>query len=414
MTRRLLFVDDDPGVLSAIERRLRAGYDLETAASGHEGLRILAERGPFAVVVADMRMPGMDGVQFLSQVRETAPDTVRLMMTAFADVDTAMQAVNRGEVFRFLAKDHMAEALGPAIDAALEQHRLVAAERELLERTLCGSVKVLTDVLAMVNPTAFGRAERIQRVVVQLAGELGVEEPWQVEVAALLSQVGCVVVPEEAVARWSRGERLSPPERRMFHRVPEVGQNLLAQIPRMDEVARIIAYQNQRFDGSGDRRDDVVGEEIPLGARMLKLAIDFDTALSADRTHEEALAALEETAGWYDGGCLDALRRILDRERPGAQARMELPVFHLEEGMTLAEDVITADDRLLVTAGVELTAALLERLDNWERLVGVRQPVVVLVDGGESNGRDGGAHRPPDSSAEEGNGPAAAASAPAV
>ena len=387
MSQRLLFVDDQLGVLKAIQRQLRTGYHIETATGGHEGLRVLAERGPFAVVVADMRMPGMDGVQFLSQVREMAPTTVRLMMTAFADVDTAMEAVNRGEVFRFLAKDRMADALVPAIEAALDQHRLVMAERELLDRTLCGSVKVLSDVLAMVNPTAFGRAERIQRIVVQLATELGIEECWQVEVAALLSQVGCVVVPEEAVARWSSGERLTSTEKRMFHRVPEVGRELLAQIPRMDEVARIIAYQNQRFDGSGDRRDDVVGDEIPIGARMLKLALDYDTWLATDRTREESLAALEETAGWYDPHCLDGLRRILDRERSGTLTRLELSVFHLEEGMTLAEDVCTNDGRLLVTAGVVLTSALLERLDNWERLVGVRQPIAVLVNEIESGER---------------------------
>ena len=134
MNRQLLFVDDDPGILRAIERQLRTRYDVETATSSSEGLRVLAERGPFAVAVADMHMPGMDGVQFLSQVRETAPDTVRLMMTGFANLETAIEAVNRGAIFRFLTKDRMAETLGPAIDAALEQHRLVTSEKRLLER----------------------------------------------------------------------------------------------------------------------------------------------------------------------------------------------------------------------------------------------------------------------------------------
>ena len=134
MSRSLLFVDDDPRVLHTVRRILRRGYVVETATSGPDALRVLAERGPFAAVVADMCMPDMDGVQLLEQALQKAPDTVRVLMTGVADVETAIEAVNKGAIFRFLTKDRMTETLIPGIDAAIEQYRLITAEKRLLER----------------------------------------------------------------------------------------------------------------------------------------------------------------------------------------------------------------------------------------------------------------------------------------
>ena len=137
---RILLVDDDPNVLAGYTRTLRRQLIVETAPGGDAGLAAIAERGPFAVVVSDMRMPGMDGVQFLSQVRRRAPQTVRMMLTGNADQQTAIEAVNEGHIFRFISKPCPPERLLKNLLAGCHQHRLVTAERELLEQTLQGSV----------------------------------------------------------------------------------------------------------------------------------------------------------------------------------------------------------------------------------------------------------------------------------
>src|SRR5450631_170470 len=150
--RRILCVDDEPNVLHAIERQFRKRFEITIALGPDLALREIAERGPFAVVVSDLRMPGMDGVQFLARVRQISPDTVRIMLTGEADFSAAIEAVNQGNIFQFLSKPCPAEMLGRALDAALEQHALIMAERELLERTLTGSVEVLSEILSLVNP----------------------------------------------------------------------------------------------------------------------------------------------------------------------------------------------------------------------------------------------------------------------
>ena len=163
MPEKILCVDDEPNILNAYKRALRGTFLIETAAGGAEGLAILKGPDPFAVVVSDMRMPGMDGVEFLREVKQIVPDTVRIMLTGNSDQQTAIDAVNRGSIFRFLTKPCSPEDLSQAIDAAIQQYRLVMAEKELPEKTLTGCVKTLTDILSLVNPTAFSRAGRPRR-----------------------------------------------------------------------------------------------------------------------------------------------------------------------------------------------------------------------------------------------------------
>ena len=157
---RILFVDDDPNILSAYKRNLRHRFSIDTAPNGDAGLDLVNEKRPYAVVVADMQMPGMNGIEFLKRVVEKTPDTVRLMLTGNADQKTASDAVNHGHVFSFLSKPCPSQSLEVALDNALRQYNLIRAEKELLEETLNGAVKVLTDILAVVDPQAFSHAQR--------------------------------------------------------------------------------------------------------------------------------------------------------------------------------------------------------------------------------------------------------------
>lgn len=138
MAEKLLFVDDEPQVLEGIQRLLGKTFQIETAAGGPEALSKLEHRGPFAVVVCDMRMPEMDGIRLLSKIKVDFPETIRIMLTGNSDQETAMRAVNEGNIFSFLTKPCDEEVLTKTLNAALVQFRLANHKEELLERARAG------------------------------------------------------------------------------------------------------------------------------------------------------------------------------------------------------------------------------------------------------------------------------------
>ncbi len=376
MTMRILCVDDDPNILQGIRRQFRKTFSIETAGGGAEGLELIATKGPFAVVASDMRMPGMDGIQFLKAVREQAPDTTRIMLTGNADQQTAIDAVNEGQIFRFLTKPCPPESLAAALTDGVKQYQLMMAERELLEETLRGSVKVLTDVLALANPTAFGQASRVRRIVQGLGKQMNVDDTWQYEVAAMLSQIGCVTLPSDTLERWYRGERLSPEEAGMVDGHPTVGRDLVAKIPRLEDVAEIIGHQHTQF-ASGGSNGTETGTEIPLGARILSVALDFDVLAWRGLSEPDAIVALREQARKYDPEVFGALEELVGFEE--ACVPREVGLKDLTTQMILAEDVRTVDGTLLVGKGQEVTTSIRQRLLNFARNGRLKESARVLV-----------------------------------
>lgn len=383
MDEKILFVDDDPNILSAYQRQSRRQFTIETALGGELGLAAISTHGPYAVIVADMRMPIMDGVQFLSKVKNIAPDSVRMMLTGNADQQTAINAINEGNIFRFLTKPCPPDVLANTLTAGIDQYRLVTAEKELLEKTLRGSVKVLTDILTLVNPTAFGRASRVQRLVRKISADLKVDKAWQMEIAAMLSQLGCITTPEDILAKVYIGTNLSEKELQVFQTHPKIGCDLIANIPRLETVATVMAYQEKHFDGSGVPYDAKRGEEIPLGARILKLALDFDSLVTSGSNHAEAMAVIHERKGWYDPTIVESLKRVLTVE-----ARYELKTVRIIEltlDMILAEDIKTSAGVLLITKGHEITQLLRTHLKNWVETKRILEPIKVFVPGAARN-----------------------------
>ncbi|MHC4294332.1 MAG: HD domain-containing phosphohydrolase, partial [Planctomycetota bacterium] len=268
MSEKVLYVDDDPNILAAYKRILRNQFHVETALGGAEGLELITTKGPFAVIIADMRMPGMNGVELLTKVEQIAPDTVRMMLTGNADLQTSMDAVNEGHIFRFLTKPCPKETLVKSVTAAVEQYRLIVAERQLLEETLNGSITVMTDVLSLVNPTAFGRAARIRRYVKHIARQLGLHDTWKFEVAAMLSQIGCITLPPETLEKIFAGQELSGEEESMFASHPDVGGRLIVHIPRLEPIAHMIARQQEPFSWHNDDVEPARRDEIVLGGQI--------------------------------------------------------------------------------------------------------------------------------------------------
>ncbi|HKX30787.1 MAG TPA: HD domain-containing phosphohydrolase [Blastocatellia bacterium] len=376
MNEKILCVDDERNVLEAYQRSLRKEFEIEIATGAAEGLEAVANRGPFAVIVSDMRMPHMDGIRFLARVKEVSPDSVRIMLTGNADQQTAIQAVNEGSIFRFLNKPCSPQNLAVALNAAIHQYRLTVAEKELLEKTLIGCVQVLTEILSMVNPTAFGRASRVRRMVSQLAEVLKIRDTWQVEVAAMLSQVGCISIPEEILNRLYYGHVLDNDELKMIQAHPQIGYDLLKHIPRLEGVAEIVAYQEKLFNGQGLPNDHRRGAELPIGARILKVALDFDKMLQGRRNASEVLETIQKRSGLYDPAVVDALRSILSTEN--LYEMKYVRINDLSPNMLLAEDIFSVKGVLLIPNGQPINPSLCLRLKNFRDSGAINEPIKVL------------------------------------
>jgi response regulator RpfG family c-di-GMP phosphodiesterase len=378
MTERILFVDDEPPVLDGYKRTLHRDFDVDTAVGGEQGLNSIFERGPYPVVISDMRMPGMNGAQFLAQVRQRAPDTVRMLLTGYTDLDAAIHAVNDGNIFRFLTKPCDREDLTNAITAGLVQYRLVTAEKELLEKTLMGSIKVLTEILSAASPEAFGRSTRITRYVRHLVTRFKLPSPWQFEAAAMLSQLGCVTLDPELIKASFVGERLSPEDRARFASHPETAGNFLANIPRLDEVAWMISQQLTPETMKGNISVSAHhADEIVFGAKILRLAVVLDSFRMKGLPERTAIEKLRNLRGEFGAELIDALADIEPET-----ARMELrkvSTLSLKTGMILQQEIRTRTGMLLVLDGHEITQALLIKLDNFSRAGTIDKEVMALV-----------------------------------
>ena len=370
---RILCVDDEAPVLRGLQVFLRRNFEVVTAPDALSALELLAAQPPPSVILSDKDMPGMNGIDLLARARELVPDTVRILFTGKGDLDSAIEAIQRGQIFRFLQKPIEPTALLAVCQDAARHHDLLVSERVLLEQTLRGSIKVLTGMLAIVNPPAFGRAGRIQRLVADLNRFAGNAPSWQVEVGAMLSQMGAVALPPATAEKVYEGRELEPAEQAMVDQLPELAEGWLADIPRLDEVLAIVRHQTRRYDG-GRPSSKPEGNDIPLGARLIKLAVDFD-ALASRGSAAAALQALRARPGCYDPALIEALGRLLaERER---DAVIDIPLRQAKAGMVFADDVRNESGGLLIAKGFELTSGLLQRMLNLAPGT-VREPVRVL------------------------------------
>ena len=332
---------------------------------------------PFAVVMSDQRMPQMTGVQLLAHARTVAPATVRVLLTGQADMESAIAAVNEGNIFRFLTKPCPTDVLLNALDACCKQHRLITSEKVLLEQTLQGSIKALVDILALVNPLAFGRATRVRQSVEQLMTHFHIRERWPVEVAAMLSQIGCVALPAATLDKLYKGETLEKPEQEMVARMPDVVEQCLSNIPRIDSVRDVLRHASSQFAHAKQRSDAAIEAELPWGARALKVALDFDLLESGGSTSNHPMAIMRGRKGWYDPEILQAFAAL--RGNPQDTSLMlEVAIRDVSVGMVFGEDLKSGKGLLLIARGQEVTPALLERMRNFSSELAIREPVPML------------------------------------
>jgi response regulator RpfG family c-di-GMP phosphodiesterase len=367
-------VDDDKNILDGYRRVLRNYFDLVTSYSGADGLDAIKEHGPFAVVVSDYRMPEMNGIQFLSRARQIAPDTVRIMLTGQADLQVAIDAINDDSIFRFLAKPCTTELLTKILNDGVEQFRLINAERELLDKTLKGAIELLSDVLTVTSPVAFSKSARMRPLIRGIATRLKLAS-WEIEIGAMLSQIGCITVPGEILEKKFRGEALTENERDFFLAHPQTGKYLLIGIPRLEGIAESIGCQFKQYDGGGVPHDGKSGKEIPILGRIIRIAFDYDELLQSGSTPEQALETIRQRQGYYDPDVLAALESEILNIKEGYLIK-SVSLKELAPGMILDEDIEDRRDLTLITRGHEITNFLKMRLLQFDH---IKESIKVLV-----------------------------------
>ncbi len=420
---RLLLVDDEPNILRSLQRLFRPeGYEIVTAESAEAGLERLAEE-EVDLIISDMRMPGMNGAEFLQRVADRWPHIVRILLTGYADLQATINAINHGHIYSYFSKPWEDHEIRLAVRHALEQKRLheerkrlqalterqnrelkgLNAELSDLNATLEQRVQARTEELRQTNlflELAYGQLEesyfsaipifasmvqlregprgghgrRVSELAFEVAQRLGLEpdEARDVRFAGLLHDVGKLGFPDALLRKPCA--ILTSSERKVVEKHAVTGQAVLMGLEPLQRVARFIRSHHERLDGNG-YPDRLSGSAIPLGARILAAVNDYDnlcTGMLIERTlePEEAQSFLRERRGSrYDAEVIDVLSAIL-AERTNREARRR--ERHLTPGMLLSEmvlsqDLLSPDGLLLLARGHRLTQVLIEKISRYAR-----------------------------------------------
>ncbi|MEZ6191225.1 MAG: response regulator [Phycisphaerales bacterium] len=372
MSNQILFVDDDANILAAYRRKLRQ-YQIETAQEPEAALQLLKGDASYAVIVADMQMPRINGVAFLNQAKSLAPDATRIMLTGNADQQTAVDAVNRGAIFRFLTKPCPTEVFTATLDAALEQYRLVTAERDLLQKTLRGSIKVLIDLLAMLDPEAFGQALTLKARAGSLAKILNVPRAWEIEIASMLYPIGQITLPQELRQKVASRAALTTKEKQIVVEAQASSHDLLSHIPRLESIGKILRMIHSPLTPGGKPTND---EEPPQGSRILKALIDLAAHEASGSSVGDAITVMHKRASQYDP---DVLKRLAEAVVDAPEANPQpTDIRSLEAGFILAQDVVTDTGILLIRKGATVSEAVKMAIRNYHSLGHLEGPVMAI------------------------------------
>jgi response regulator RpfG family c-di-GMP phosphodiesterase len=412
----ILVVDDEPVVLQALQATLeREGFHVVACTSAHKALAILADRD-FAVIISDQRMPEMMGLDFLVECRRMRPHSSRILITAVLALPTIVDAINKGEIFRFVAKPWLREELVSTIRNAVQRHELVAHNAELradaqdlnaklrdanaalqakvrdLERhqqrvatanrdlatSQENSLELCRRIITTFDPVLGGQA----RALVEFAGQMAESslftegERHILRSAAWLCDLGLIGVPREMLRafRLNSGQ-LTENERATLHHHPLYSQTLAALVDPRTEVGDVIRAHHERFDGTG-YPDGLVGTQIPWPARCLAVAVGFlESGLSKTAAIDFVLA---RSGTAYDPEAVRLFLKVSNLVQLPKQVR-EITLQDLEPGMVLANGIQSPHGLLLIGDGQPLSPATISKIKTHNRLAPITQRLMVYA-----------------------------------
>lgn len=378
ISEKILLIDDDRNIVQAIQRHLRKYFHIEVAISGDQGLLVLKSRGPFAVVVSDMKMAKMDGAQFLSRVKQLSPDTIRIILTGHANAQAISNAVNDAGVYRLLTKPCNAKDLVQTLMRAVDEYRrrlqAKQAQLGLMEQT----VNMLAELLSLVQPRAFGRATRARRYVAEMSHALGIAHRALYEHAALLSQLGFITAPGAMLEKLYRGGTINEAEGQVLTAHEGLGYKILRNVQFLTQLAMILKHYKEpyaAFNPQLVQSDDE--KSIARGANLLRIALDFDLRIQRGEQPPEAVVDMAECKGQYDPEAMLAMKEIALRNSD-LEVKM-VTVADLNTAMSFDQDVSGKNGILLASKGQEVTLSTIEVMQNYLAGIGIDEPFRVVV-----------------------------------
>jgi response regulator RpfG family c-di-GMP phosphodiesterase len=375
---KVLIVDDmEENRIILVELVKMLKYKPITASDGLQAMHILKKVTP-DMILLDIEMPEMNGYQVLEELQKD--DKLKhipvVMVTTIDAMDSIVKCIELG------AEDYLTKPIEPTIlkariNQSLAKFRHLQSETELLEKTLGGSVRIFVDILSTLYPQIFSKAARVRRLAVLLGKALKQPDQWTIEVAALLSMVGCITIPSETIKRILEHGVNRPDDKKVFDEQVLEGSELVSRIPRLNKVAEIIKFQNKDFDGGGFPIAHLAGEDIPMGSRILHVVNDYDTFLQATQNPGEALKRLHSRKTKYDTHVLSAMDRVITSE-----SEKEVKSVSLNEllvGMTFAQDVVTQSGSKIASQWQEVSIAILGRIKSLSQKVTIKEPIKIII-----------------------------------
>lgn len=398
MVNKIMFVDDEKGILQALRRFfLDEPYEILVSDSPLKALEML-ENNEVAVVVSDQRMPVMEGTEFLEKVRERWPNTVRIILTAYADLEAAKGAINRGNVYRFINKPWDDVDLKTAVKNAIDLYTLESENRKLFAltkeqndelRELNGSLEIkveertgeikgllddirrgfsqmiraFTGLIELFDPALGGHSKRVAVLAMKIGEQARMEtnELQLMEISALLHDIGLVGLPRSILEKDESVR--SQFETALIRQHPGMGHATLAAVKGLKDVAEIVHAHHENFDGKGYPRG-LQNKEIPLGARIIRVAEDFDCLINKDgMSRKMTIEHLKKGAGReYDPRVVSNLLVALNLFNPRTENAIAVSLDTLKPGMVLAQSIKTGRNRLLLAESTILKAIHIDRL----------------------------------------------------
>jgi response regulator RpfG family c-di-GMP phosphodiesterase len=405
--KRLLVVDDEALVLEALRETLQhEGYEVLTFSEPLEALEAL-RRTPVSVLITDQNMPAINGLEFIAQARQIQPNAIRILITAVLNLGTVIEAINRGEVYRFIVKPWLREELLVTIRNAINRYELECANKLLyaqtaemnqrlsqqlvqldsqnqqldqlnqaLQKNLDRSVQLCLKTMETFYPVLGQSARRVFAYCQAMAQNLDLPDDHRqvLEISSRLFDIGLVGVPRDLIHRWQEApDSLTEPERAAIELHPVVGAELVSFVADLQDVGTTIRAHHERYDGTG-YPDKLSGDDIPWLARLLAVAVGYVSCPLGEKAALEYVTTSSGTT--FDP---DAVRAFLRSQAYAAapHSQRALLLAELEPGMVVAQGIYTAQGILLIPEGQSLTQPHIERLRNHHRMNPITQSLLV-------------------------------------
>lgn len=356
---QILCIDDDPDLLDGLALSLRRLGEVHTAPDGDNALVLAAQLPHLAVVVCDMRMPGRNGADVLSAFREQYPETTRILLTGYADIPSAIAAVNQGNLFRFLSKPASNDVLQKAVYDGIKQHQLVIAERQLLTQTLRGSVEALSEALAMSSPAVFGQAKRVATLVKACAEAQYGQSDWMMESAAFLINLGLVGLPAAVQEKVLERQSLDLAEKELLDQAHIRTMRLLTNIPRLEQLRDLLRFIQPKTGGQLESPTDQHGL-LREKAALIRALIVYVSYESAGQTMPSALNKIMQKHPLSERLLAVIRKQVGDSLLVDCQ--VSLPINLLRPGMILNKALYTPSGIMVAPAGYQIMEGFSLRL----------------------------------------------------